>query len=95
MTLKKNDLVDSINEHLDVNKVKGLSIVDSTFEIIKEELEKGNKVVVSGFGKWTVREKRPRRGRNPQTGAEIRIAGRKVVSFKHSALLKEKINQED
>ncbi|TMA04782.1 MAG: integration host factor subunit alpha, partial [Deltaproteobacteria bacterium] len=67
-------------------------IVEATFEIIKSCLEKGEKVKISGFGNFVVNSKRPRRGRNPQTGDEITIVGRKVLTFKPSQILKKNLN---
>jgi len=63
-------------------------IVESLFKIIKDDLNNGNDVMISGFGKWTVKSKKARKGRNPQTGKEIRIDARKVVKFKSSAVLR-------
>ena len=61
--------------------------VDQVFEIMKEALERGEKVRISGFGNFTVREKRARRGRNPKTGERMEISARRVVSFKPSGTL--------
>ena len=71
-----------------IKRINSGGYVETTFEIIKQELEKGNKVSISGFGKWTTRDKKPRRGRNPKTGQEIIISGRRVVSFHSSNILK-------
>jgi integration host factor subunit alpha len=62
--------------------------VESLFEIIKDELAKGEKVMISGFGRWSVRQKRARKGRNPQTGEAMTIEARKVVTFKPSGMLR-------
>ena len=92
MTMKKIDIVDSAYEQLDIPKKDCVRIVDSLFEIIKDDLGKGRDVMISGFGKWMVKEKKKRRGRNPQTGEVLTIAERKVVTFKPSIGLRGAIN---
>ncbi|MEN6350362.1 MAG: integration host factor subunit alpha [Syntrophomonas sp.] len=94
MTITKKDLVDMHNEQTGLSRKECVSAVESTFEIIKDELEKGNPVTISGFGKWTVKSKRERNGRNPQTGDRMTIDARKVVTFKPSAILKSALNSE-
>ena len=93
MTLRKQELVDQVYEQSGMPRKKCVSIVESAFEIIKEELERGNDVSISGFGKWMVKEKLPRKGRNPRTGESITISGRKVVTFKSSYVLRDQCNQ--
>ena len=92
MTLTKIEIVDMLNEHIGIPKVEYIRIVESFFDIIKSELEKGNPVMVSGFGKWTVKSKRERIGRNPQTGETLSISARKVVTFKESVVLSDALN---
>jgi integration host factor subunit alpha len=92
MTITKSEIVEKLYNTADLSQIKCASIVESFFDIIKNELEKGNSVKVSRFGKWDVRQKNQRRGRNPQTGEELIIDGRKIVAFKASASLKNKIN---
>ena len=92
MALTKIEIVDMLNEHIGIPKVECIRIVESFFDIIKSELEKGNPVMISGFGKWTVKTKRERKGRNPQTGEVLSIKARKVVTFKESAVLKDTLN---
>src|SRR5215467_14245253 len=70
----------------------GFSKKEATFDIIKGCLERGEKVKISGFGNFVVNTKRPRKGRNPQTGDEIVIVGRKVLTFKASQILKKSLN---
>ena len=94
MTLTKKDLTDLHYEQTGLSKKDCVSAVESTFDIIKDELERGNSVSISGFGKWTVKSKRERNGRNPQTGARMTIDARKVVTFKSSAILKDALNAE-
>lgn len=88
MSMTKVNIVESVYEKLGISKKDCISVVDSLFEIMKDELANGNPVMVSGFGKWGVLSKKARTGRNPQTGAAITIAARKVVTFKVSSALK-------
>jgi integration host factor subunit alpha len=81
--------MENISEKIGLTKRESVDIVDSLFEIIKDELAKGKPVMLSGFGKWTVKAKKARKGRNPQTGDPITIAARKVVTFKSSNVLNE------
>lgn len=92
MPITKNEMVDMLYDQLNISKRNCNSIVESFFDIIKSELEQGNTVRISGFGKWTVRSKKERKGRNPQTGEEMIIDARKVVSFKGSPVLIKTIN---
>jgi integration host factor subunit alpha len=92
MSLTKIDLIDSIYEHLDIPKKDCVRIVESVFEIIKGDLDKGNDVMISGFGKWTVKAKKKRKGRNPKTGKEMMIDARRVVTFKPSLVLRNALN---
>ena len=92
MALTKIEVVNMLYEHNGIPKIECIRIVESFFDIIKSELEKGNPVMVSGFGKWTVRAKRERKGRDPQTGKVLTIKARKVITFKPSALLKNELN---
>jgi integration host factor subunit alpha len=92
-TLTKADFVEAV-----YSKVGGLSrrdaaeIVDLLFESVKETLARGEAVKISGFGNFVVREKKPRVGRNPQTGQDIEISARRVLSFKPSQVLKDQLN---
>ena len=88
MSMTKIDISESIYDRLGIVKKDCFNIVESLFEIIKDELEKGNDVMISGFGKWTVRSKKARKGRNPQNGEDLTIDARKVVKFKPSAMLR-------
>jgi integration host factor subunit alpha len=92
MALTKIEIVDMLNEHIGIPKVECIRIVESFFDIIKSELEKGNPVMVSGFGKWSVKAKRERKGRNPQTGEKLSISARNVVTFKESVVLRDALN---
>jgi integration host factor subunit alpha len=91
-TMTKADIVERIYEKIGFSKKEASEVVESIFEIIKGRLERGDKVKISGFGNFVVNSKRPRKGRNPQTGEEIIISGRKVLTFKASQVLKKTIN---
>lgn len=87
-TLTKADIVESIHRQIGFSKKDSSEITEKVFEAVKRSLERGEQVKLSGFGKFEVRQKRKRRGRNPQTGEEIEITERKVLSFKASQLLR-------
>lgn len=91
MALTKNEIVTRISD-LGFTKKQSIDVVESLLEIIKGTLSSGNDVLVSGFGKFCVKSKRPRRGRNPATGEDLLLKERKVVTFKCSGKLREKIN---
>jgi integration host factor subunit alpha len=91
MALTKNDIVTRVHE-LGFTKKKSVEIVESLLEIIKSTLEKGDDVLISGFGKFCVKNKNKRRGRNPATGSDLILRERKVVTFKCSGKLRNKIN---
>ena len=90
--MTKADIVERIYEQVGFSKKEATDVVESIFEIIKGRLEKGEKVKISGFGNFVINQKHPRKGRNPQTGDEIIISGRRVLSFKPSPVLKKAIN---
>ncbi len=90
--MTKSDIVQNIYENMGYSKKDSAAIVDSLFEIIKSSLATGEKIKISGFGNFIVKEKKPRRGRNPQTGDEISISARKVLTFKASQVLRKTIN---
>jgi integration host factor subunit alpha len=91
-SMTKADIVERIYEKVGFSKKEATDVVESIFEIIKGHLEQGEKVKISGFGNFVINAKRPRKGRNPQTGEEIIISGRRVLSFKPSPVLKKAIN---
>ena len=95
MALTKMGVVNMLYEHIGIPKVECAQLVESVFDIIKDELGKGNPIKISGFGKWTVKSKRARKGRNPLTGKVVIIAARKVVTFKASPNLRDVLNSED
>ena len=90
--MTKADIVERIYEKVGFSKKEATDVVESIFEIIKGRLEQSEKVKISGFGNFVINTKRPRKGRNPQTGDEITITGRRVLSFKPSPVLKKAIN---
>jgi len=92
MALTKNNIVERINE-LGFTKKKSVDIVENLLEIIKRSLENNEDVLVSGFGKFCVKEKSTRRGRNPATGSDLLLDARNVVTFKCSGKLREAINK--
>jgi integration host factor subunit alpha len=90
--MTKADIVERIYEKVGFSKKEATDVVESIFEVIKGRLEQSEKVKISGFGNFVINAKRPRKGRNPQTGEEITISGRRVLSFKPSPVLKKAIN---
>ncbi len=93
MTMIKADLVDIISEKVGFTSKECIEIIDQLFDILKETLENGEKIKISGFGNFVVRQKRSRKGRNPQTGEELVISGRRVVTFKPSNVLRKGLNK--
>jgi len=91
--MTKAEIIARIDEKVGFSKNQATDVVEATFEIIKSCLEKGGNVKISGFGRFVVRGKNPRRGRSPKTGEEIIIKGRRVLTFKASPILKETINK--
>ena len=92
MALTKIEIVDSIADQIGYTKNHSSEITETLLEIIKKSLESGEDVLVSGFGKFCVKEKRERRGRNPSTGQDMILKPRKVLTFKCSGKLRKKIN---
>jgi integration host factor subunit alpha len=93
MSLTKDDIVEAVAKETDFLKNRSAEIVESLIEVIKRSLGSGDDVLVSGFGKFCVREKRERRGRNPATGDSMMLEPRRVVTFHCSGKLRKKINQ--
>jgi integration host factor subunit alpha len=92
MAFTKADIVDAINRDYGFTKNKSIEMVETLIETIKRSLESGEDVLVSGFGKFCVNEKKERKGRNPATGETMVLEPRRVVTFKCSGKLREKIN---
>jgi integration host factor subunit alpha len=91
MTLTKADLAERLYDELGLNKRESKEFVELFFEKIRKALESGDAVKLSGFGNFDLREKNPRPGRNPKTGEEIPISARRVVTFRPSQKLKERV----
>lgn len=90
--MTKAEIIEQIYEKVGFSKKESAEIVELVFDIMKETLEKGERIKISGFGNFIVRQKRPRIGRNPQTGEEIEISARKVLTFRPSQVLKAALN---
>jgi integration host factor subunit alpha len=91
MTITKADLANALFEELGLNKREAKEFVELFFEKIRESLEEGKSVKLSGFGGFTVRDKKQRPGRNPKTGEEVPVSARRVVTFKASQKLKDQV----
>jgi integration host factor subunit alpha len=91
MALTKSEIVTSVHD-LGFTKKKSVEVIESLLEIIKRTLESSEDVLISGFGKFCVKNKAKRRGRNPATGEDLMLRGRKVVTFKCSGKLRHKID---
>ena len=92
MALTKADIVEKVQKEIGFTKHQSTELVENLLELIKSQLESGEDVLVSGFGKFCVNEKRERRGRNPATGEDMMLRPRKVVTFKCSGNLRKRIN---
>ena len=92
MAMTKIDIVQNVTDKLGLSKRDSTRIVESVFELMKEQLSKGDTVKISGFGNFVVKSKKARRGRNPQTGSEMEICARKILTFKPSQILKKALN---
>jgi integration host factor subunit alpha len=94
MTLTKAQIIEAIAEQNGFPKSLSSEIVEIVLEIIKNSLETGEDVLISGFGKFCVKERRERKGRNPATGDDMMLRPRKTVTFRCSGKFKDKINRE-
>ena len=92
MTLTKVHIVDAVAEQIGYTKNQSVNTIETLLELIKRSLESGEDVLVSGFGKFCVKEKRERRGRNPSTGEDMMLEPRNVVTFRCSRQLRDRIN---
>ena len=93
MALTKINIVEAVHDELDLPKRRCVEIVETLLEIMKRTMENREDVLISGFGKFCVKDKKARRGRNPATGEDLMLEPRRVVTFKCSGKLREKINQ--
>jgi integration host factor subunit alpha len=92
--MTKADIVETIYERVGFSKKESAELVETVFDVIKDALVGGEKVKFSGFGNFIVREKNARKGRNPQTGEEIQLEARRVLTFKPSLVLKNALNED-
>ena len=93
MAMTKADLVEEVYKKVGFSKNQASEIVETLFETMKQVLERGEKIKLSGFGNFSLRDKKTRLGRNPKTGEAIEISARRVVTFKASPVLKARINE--
>ena len=92
--MTKADIIEGVYEKVGFSKKESAEIVELVFDTLKETLERGDKIKISGFGNFQVRHKKARVGRNPQTGKEIEISARRVLTFRPSQVLKTALNAE-
>ncbi|MBI2608002.1 MAG: integration host factor subunit alpha [Deltaproteobacteria bacterium] len=91
-TITKAELIEQVYEKIGFSKKESADLVEYLFDLMKETLERGEKIKISGFGNFVVREKKSRVGRNPQTGESIKITERRVLTFKPSQVMKNALN---
>ena len=91
-TMTKADIIEAIYEKVGFSKKEAADLVELLFDTIKNTLANGQKIKISGFGNFVVRDKKPRTGRNPQTGQAIKITERRVLTFKPSQVLRQEVN---
>ena len=92
MTITKNDIIERVTERIGFSRRQSVELVELLLETMKSSLEKGDDILISGFGKFSVKQKAERKGRNPATGSDMMLDKRKVVAFKHSGVLKDRLN---
>jgi integration host factor subunit alpha len=92
MALTKADLADSLSKELGMTKRRSFEAVVTVLDFIKKNLAEGEDVLISGFGKFCVKDKKQRKRRNPQSGAEMTLQPRRVVTFQCSGVLRKKVN---
>ena len=92
MTLTKAHIVETLAKQNGYTKKQSVQMVETLLELIKRSLESGENVLISGFGKFCMKEKKQRKGRNPSTGEDMILQPRKVVTFTCSRKLRDKIN---
>ncbi len=92
MTVTKDHIINSLCQQLEMPKKRAADLVESLLELIAKTLENGEDVLVSGFGKFCVKQKNERKGRNPATGEDLMLGSRRVVTFKCSPILRSKVN---
>ena len=90
--MTKADIIEALHQKVGYSKKEAADLVELVFDTIKETLSRGEKIKISGFGNFVVRDKKSRTGRNPQTGEAIEISARRVLTFKPSQVLREEVN---
>ncbi|MCF8044481.1 MAG: integration host factor subunit alpha [Desulfarculaceae bacterium] len=95
MTLTKTNITETIEQELDLSRSDAYNIMEEFLEIIKETIENGEDLMISGFGKFCVNEKKARKGRNPATNEEMILPPRRVVTFKCSGKLRDLVNNKN
>jgi integration host factor subunit alpha len=91
--MTKADIIEAVYDQIGFSKKEAAEVVELVFETMKDTLADGEKIKISGFGNFVVRPKRARTGRNPQTGEQITISARRVLTFKPSQVLKDSLNE--
>lgn len=92
MSITKEKLITNLETHLGLDRQESRQVVERLLKIMKDTLSQGEDLLISGFGKFSIRQKKARRGRNPQTKESITLAARKVLVFKASGVLRKRIN---
>ena len=92
MTLTKDNLIQTLYDQSGFSKQKARTTLETVFELVKKTLESGEDVLISGFGKFSVKKKAPRKGRNPATGEDLPLDARTVVVFRCSPVMRERVN---
>ncbi|MBI2980730.1 MAG: integration host factor subunit alpha [Deltaproteobacteria bacterium] len=92
-TMTKAEIVENVYSKIGFSKKESAEVIELVLDTMKETLQRGEKIKISGFGNFVVRKKRPRIGRNPQTGQEIEISARSVLTFRPSQVLKAALNK--
>jgi integration host factor subunit alpha len=92
LTLTKADLIEKINQKIALKPSEAKETIETLLEIMKSTLASGEDIMISGFGKFQINEKSPRKGRNPATGKDMILASRRVVAFKCAGKLRDRVN---
>jgi integration host factor subunit alpha len=92
MTVTKDHIINSLCQDLDIPKKKAADLIESLLDLMAKTLESGEDVLISGFGKFCVKQKNARKGRNPATGEDLMLGSRRVITFKCSPILRTKVN---
>ncbi len=93
MALTKENIINEVYETTQLPKNRSREVVETALELMKDTLAQGDDLLISGFGKFMVKDKKARRGRNPQTRADLQLRARRVVVFKTSGVLRRRINE--